>query len=75
MRPLTFKKLCPASALSGRVAFIDGDFPQKELETLVSVLISEWNMTEPDATLLAEIVRRRVMEGVDYHYLTHSFFE
>jgi uncharacterized tellurite resistance protein B-like protein len=69
------KKLCSASALLGRVAFVDGDFSQKELETLVSVLISEWNLTEPDANLLAEIVRRRVMGGVDYHYLTHSFYE
>ncbi len=69
------KKLSSASALLGRVAFVDGDFSPKELETLVSLLISEWNLTEPDANLLAEIVRRRVMEGVDYHYLTHSFFE
>jgi len=69
------KKLCSASALLGRVAFVDGDFSQKEFEILVSLLISEWNLTEPDANLLAEIVHRRVMEGVDYHYLTHSFFE
>ena len=69
------KKLCSASALLGRVAFVDCDFSQKELENLVSLLISEWNLTEPDANLLAEIVHRRVMEGVDYHYLTHSFFE
>ena len=69
------KKLCSASALLGRVAFVDSDFSQKEFETLVSLLISEWNLTESDANLLAEIVRRRVMEGIDYHYLTHSFFE
>ena len=69
------KKLSSAAALLGRVAFVNDDFSQKEFETLVSVLISEWNMTEPDANLLAEIVRRRVMERFDYHYLTHSFFE
>ena len=69
------KKLCSASALLGRVAFVDGDFSQKEFETLVSLLMTEWNLTEPDANLLAEIVRRRVMEGVDYHYITHTFFE
>ena len=70
-----FKKLCSASALLGRVAFVDDDFSQKEFETLVSLLMTEWNLTEPDANLLAEIVRRRVMEGVDYHYITHTFFE
>ena len=69
------KKLSSASALLGRVAAVDDDFSQKERDTLVSVLISDWNLTEPEAVLLTEIVRRRVMEGVDYHYLTHSFFE
>jgi len=69
------KKLSSASALLGRVAAVDDDFSQKERETLVSLLISDWNLTEPEAVLLTEIVRRRVMEGVDYHYLTHSFFE
>jgi len=68
-------KLCSASALLGRVAATDGVFSEKERETLVSVLISDWNLAEPEATLLAEIVRRRVMEGVDYHYLTRSFFD
>ena len=69
------KKLCSASALLGRVAFVDGDFSKKELEMLVSVLQSEWSLAEPDANLLAEIVRRRVMEGFDYHHLTHNFFK
>jgi len=69
------KKLTSASALLGRVAAVDDDFSQKESDTLVSLLISDWNLTEPEAVLLTEIVRRRVMEGVDYHYLTHSFFE
>ena len=69
------KKLCSAAALLGRVAAIDNDFSQKERETLVSVLISDWDLSEPDATLLAEIVHRRVMDGIDYHYLTLSFFE
>ena len=69
------KKLCSASALLGRVAFVDGDFSQQEFETLVSLLMSEWNLPEPDANLLAEIVRRRVMEGFEYHYVTYSFFE
>ncbi|MFH1300418.1 MAG: TerB family tellurite resistance protein [Planctomycetota bacterium] len=69
------KKLCSASVLLGRVAVIDDDFSRKERDTLVSLLISDWNLTEPEAVLLTEIVHRRVMEGVDYHYLTHSFFE
>ena len=69
------KKLSSAAALLGRVAAIDGNFSPKERETLISVLISEWNLDEPEANLLAEIVRRRVMEGIDYHYLTLSFFE
>ena len=69
------KKLCSAAALLGRVAAIDNDFSQKERETLVSVLISDWDLSEPEATLLAEIVDRRVMEEIDYHYLTLSFFE
>ena len=68
-------KLSSASALLGRVAYVDGDFSQEEFETLVSLLISEWDLSEPDANLLAEIVRRRVMEKIDYHHLTHSFFE
>ncbi len=68
-------KLCSASALLGRVAGIDNDFSQKELETLVSVLASDWQLSKTDATLLAEIVRRRVMEDIDYHYITQSFFE
>ncbi|MFC1538132.1 TerB family tellurite resistance protein [Candidatus Latescibacterota bacterium] len=69
------KKLCSAAALLGRVAFVDEDFSQKEFETLVSLLISEWNLAEPHANLLAEIVRQRIMEDIDFHYLTQSFFE
>ncbi|MCD6307630.1 MAG: TerB family tellurite resistance protein, partial [Candidatus Latescibacteria bacterium] len=68
-------KLCSASALLGRVAAADGVFSEKESETLVSVLVSDWNLSESEAALLAEIVRRRVMEGFDYHYAIHSFFE
>jgi uncharacterized tellurite resistance protein B-like protein len=69
------KKLSSAAALLGRVASIDNDFSQKERETLITVLMSDWNMTDPDANLMAEIVNWRVMKGIDYHYLTHSFFE
>lgn len=68
-------KLCSAAALLGRVAFVDDDFPQNEFEAIVSVLMSDWNLSETDAILLAEIVRRRVMEDIDYHYITQSFFE
>lgn len=69
------KKLSSAAALLGRVAAVDGDFSQEEHAALVSILISDWNLTESDAALFAEIVRQRAMEGIDYHYLTHSFFE
>ncbi|MEE8541569.1 MAG: TerB family tellurite resistance protein [Desulfobacterales bacterium] len=69
------KKLSSAAALLGRVAAVDGDFSQEEHAALVSILISDWNLIESEAALFAEIVRRRAMEGIDYHYLTHSFFE
>ena len=69
------KKLTSAAALLGRVAAADDDFSPQECEALVSVLISEWSLSEPEAALLAEIVQRRVMEGFDYHFVILSFFE
>ncbi|MBN1294273.1 MAG: TerB family tellurite resistance protein [Candidatus Latescibacteria bacterium] len=68
------KKLTAAAALMGRVAAVDNEFSSKERATLISLLVSDWNMTEPEAELLAEIVEQRVMEGIDYHYVTLSFF-
>lgn len=69
------KKLCSAAALLGRVATTDGDFSPAEQIATISILTSEWGLTESEARLLTEIVRNRVTEGIDYHYLTHSFFE
>jgi uncharacterized tellurite resistance protein B-like protein len=69
------KKVCSAAALLGRVAATDDDVSPGEQSTMISVLVSEWSLTESEARLLTEIVRNRVTEGIDYHYLTHSFFE
>jgi len=69
------KKLTSAAALLGRVAAADNDFSPQEREELISVLVSEWNLSEPEAALLAEIVQRRVMEGIDYHFVALSFFK
>jgi uncharacterized tellurite resistance protein B-like protein len=72
---IRLKKICSAAALLGRVAITDGDFSAGEKEAMVSVLVSEWNLTESEARVLMEIVQNRVSDGIDYHYLTHSFFE
>ena len=69
------RKLTSAAALLGRVAAADNDFSPQEHEALISVLISEWDLSEPEAALLAEIVQRRVMDGIDYHYVALGFFE
>jgi uncharacterized tellurite resistance protein B-like protein len=69
------KKLCSAAALLGRVAVTDEDFSQSEQSAIISVLVSEWSLTESEARVLTEIVQNRVTDGIDYHYLTHSFFE
>ena len=69
------KKLCCAGALLGRVAMTDGVFCDKEYSALVSILESEWDLPGREAKLLGGIVRNRVADGLDYHYLTHSFYD
>jgi len=69
------RKICAAAALLGRVAFADRSISPEEKETIASVLQESWGLTEAEARLLAEIVDRRVTEGMDYYHLGYSFFQ
>ena len=68
-------KLCSAAAILGRVAFKDNNISEEEKEKMISILQSEWNIGSAEATLLIEIVDKRVSEGMDFQHLTCSFFE
>jgi uncharacterized tellurite resistance protein B-like protein len=69
-----FRKLCLASGLLSRVAFVDKDITTEEKSSIVEILRSGWNLTRETAMLVAETALDAFVKGLDYYRLSREFF-
>ncbi len=69
-----FRKLCLASGLLSRVAFVDKDVTTEEKASIVEILRSSWDLRRETAALVAETAISAFEEGIDYYRLSREFF-
>ncbi|MEJ2608221.1 MAG: TerB family tellurite resistance protein [Anaerolineales bacterium] len=69
-----FRKLCLASGLLSRVAFVDKDVTTEERASIVEILRKSWDLRQETAALVAETAISAFEEGVDYYRLSREFF-
>lgn len=69
------RKLCLAGGLLARIAAVDCGISEQEKQTINDVLSSEWGLSGPEATLVAEISCHRTLKGLDYYRLARGFFD
>jgi uncharacterized tellurite resistance protein B-like protein len=69
-----FRKLCLASGLLSRVAFVDKDISTQEKSSIVEILHSGWDLTRETAVLVAETALSAFEKGLDYYRLSREFF-
>jgi uncharacterized tellurite resistance protein B-like protein len=68
------RKLSLAGGLLARVAHVDKDVTEEELEGMVRELRAGWDVTEEAAILVAEVAVSEVSADLDYFRLTREFF-
>jgi uncharacterized tellurite resistance protein B-like protein len=69
-----FRKLCLASGLLSRVAFVDKDVTTEEKASIVEILRKSWDLRRETAALVAETAISAFEEGIDYYRLSREFF-
>jgi uncharacterized tellurite resistance protein B-like protein len=69
-----FRKLCLASGLLSRVAFVDKNITTEEKSSIVEILRNGWNLTRETAMLVAETALSAFDQGLDYYRLSREFF-
>lgn len=68
------RKLCLATGLLARIAYIDGEISVEEKEAMQGILSEDWNLSMEEADLLVEISCNRATQGLDYYRLSSGFF-
>ncbi len=69
-----FRKLCLASGLLSRIAFVDKDVTTEEKASIVEILRSGWDLSRETAALVAETAISAFEKGMDYYRLSREFF-
>ncbi len=67
--------LCLAGGLMARVAHVDLEVTDDELEAIVAALVDEWNLEDSQARFVAEVAVSEIGPDMDYYRLTREFFE
>ncbi|MGW8251633.1 MAG: tellurite resistance TerB family protein [Anaerolineales bacterium] len=69
------RKLSLAGGLMARVAYVDGDVNEGEMDTMVQAIQEHWHLADVQAALVAEVAVSQVSKGMDYYRLSRRFFE
>lgn len=68
------RKLGLAAGLMARVAHVDQQVTEDQLDIMVNTLQAEWDISQEAATLVAEIAVSEISTDLDDFYLTSEFF-
>lgn len=69
------RKLSLAGGLMARVAYVDREVFDSELEAMVKAIQESWSLSEVEAALVAEMAVSAISKGMDYYRLSRRFFE
>lgn len=69
------RKLSLAGGLMARVAYVDRDVNDAEIEHMVEALQEHWQVSEQEARLVAEVAISEIAKNLDYYRLSREFFE
>lgn len=69
------RKLSLAGGLMARVAYVDREITEGELESMVTALMNHWKISRESAQLVAEIASSEIGKDMDYYRLSREFFE
>ncbi|MBI4161896.1 MAG: TerB family tellurite resistance protein [Acidobacteria bacterium] len=69
------RKLCLAAGLMGMVAWVDVEIAEEETRVIEAELRQGWELSEPEARLVAEMCASRAMKGIDHFRVCRGFFE
>lgn len=68
------RKMSLAGGLMARVAYVDRDVVQDELDSMVKAIQDHWQLDELHSTFVAETAIAQVSKGLDYYRLAREFF-
>lgn len=69
------RKLSLAGGLMARVAWVDREISEGELESMRRLLTANWGITDKAAAVVAEVAASEVSRQLDYYRLARQFFE
>jgi uncharacterized tellurite resistance protein B-like protein len=69
------RKLSLAGGLMARVAYVDQDVNEAEIDHMVGALQEHWGISEQEARLVAEVAVSEIAKNLDYYRLSREFFE
>jgi uncharacterized tellurite resistance protein B-like protein len=69
------RRLSLAGGLMARVAYADNRVTPPETQVIVRALQKYWDISDVEASLVAEMAASEVSKGMDYYRLTRQFFE
>ncbi|UCG49669.1 MAG: TerB family tellurite resistance protein [Phycisphaerales bacterium] len=69
------RKLCFAGGLLARIAALDEEISEEEKQGIRHVLMTEWDLSGPEAEIVQQVSCERTLRGLDYFRLARGFFE
>jgi uncharacterized tellurite resistance protein B-like protein len=69
------RKLSLAGGLMARVAYVDHEVKEEELDAMVAAMQTNWDISQVEATLVVEVAVSEISKTLDYYRLSREFFE
>jgi uncharacterized tellurite resistance protein B-like protein len=69
------RKLSLAGGLMARVAYVDREVHEGEFDAMVSAIRDNWDLSNLESALVAEIAVSAISRGLDDHRMSRQFFE
>jgi len=69
------RRLSLAGGLMARVAYVDQEVKEGEVNTMIAALRRYMQLPEAQAALVAEVAASEISKGLDYYRLSREFFE
>lgn len=69
------RKLCLASGLMAKVAWVDSEISGEERQAIKRELKNNWNLNEEESQLILDMSISRVTKGLDHFRVCRGFFE
>jgi len=71
----TLRKLCYAAGLLARISAVDSGISEDEKRAIENVLSAQWDLSQSQARLVAQIGCDRTLKGLDNFRVARGFFE